>query len=54
VRCGPCNASDAVNDVWSVDVVFDTTQQRTTVKFLTLLDSCEAVKNVQLEGAVSL
>jgi len=38
VRCGPCNASDAVNDVWSVDVVFDTTQQRTTVKFLTLLD----------------
>jgi len=30
--------SDRVNDVWCVDVVFDTTQQGTTVKFLTLLD----------------
>ena len=30
--------SDGVNDVWCVDVVFDTTQHGTTVKFLTLLD----------------
>lgn len=30
--------SDAVNDVWCVDIVFDTTQRGTTVKFLTLLD----------------
>jgi transposase InsO family protein len=30
--------SDGVNDVWCVDVVFDTTQEGTTVKFLTLLD----------------
>jgi len=30
--------SDGVNDVWCVDVVFDVTQQGTTVKFLTLLD----------------
>lgn len=30
--------SEGVNDVWCVDVVFDTTQRGTTVKFLTLLD----------------
>ena len=30
--------SEGVNDVWCVDVVFDTTQHGTTVKFLTLLD----------------
>jgi putative transposase len=30
--------SDRVNDVWCVDVVFDTTQHGTTVKFLTILD----------------
>jgi putative transposase len=30
--------SDGVNDVWCLDVVFDTTQHGTTVKFLTLLD----------------
>jgi putative transposase len=30
--------SDGVNDVWCVDVVFDTTQHGTTVKFLTVLD----------------
>ena len=30
--------SDGVNDVWCVDVVFDTTQRGATVKFLTLLD----------------
>lgn len=30
--------SDGVNDVWCIDVVFDTTQRGTTVKFLTLLD----------------
>lgn len=30
--------SDGVNDVWCIDVVFDTTQHGTTVKFLTLLD----------------
>lgn len=30
--------SDSVNDVWCVDLVFDTTQHGTTVKFLTLLD----------------
>ncbi len=30
--------SDRVNDVWCVDVVFDTTQHGTTVKFLTLVD----------------
>ena len=30
--------SDGINDVWCVDVVFDTTQRGTTVKFLTLLD----------------
>ena len=30
--------SDGVNDVWCVDVVFDTTQHGTMVKFLTLLD----------------
>ena len=30
--------SDGGNDVWCVDVVFDTTQHGTTVKFLTLLD----------------
>ena len=30
--------SDGVNDVWCVDLVFDTTQHGTTVKFLTLLD----------------
>jgi putative transposase len=30
--------AECVNDVWCVDVVFDTTQQGTTVKFLTLLD----------------
>ncbi len=28
----------AVNDVWCVDVVFDTTQGGNTVKFLTILD----------------
>ena len=30
--------SEGVNDVWCVDVVFDTTQDGTVVKFLTLLD----------------
>jgi putative transposase len=30
--------SDGINDVWCVDVVFDTTQHGTIVKFLTLLD----------------
>ena len=30
--------SDGVNDVWCIDVVFDTTQHGTMVKFLTLLD----------------
>jgi putative transposase len=30
--------SEAVNDVWCLDLVFDTTQRGTTVKFLTLLD----------------
>jgi putative transposase len=30
--------SEGVNDVWCVDLVFDTTQRGTTVKFLTLLD----------------
>ncbi len=30
--------SDGVNDVWCVDIVFDTTQRGTTVKFLTVLD----------------
>lgn len=30
--------ADGVNDVWCLDVVFDTTQHGTTVKFLTLLD----------------
>jgi transposase InsO family protein len=30
--------SEGVNDVWCLDLVFDTTQRGTTVKFLTLLD----------------
>ena len=37
-RPGAKIKSDGVNDVWCVDVVFDTTQHGTTVKFLTLLD----------------
>ena len=41
-KCPPRPAakikSDGVNDVWCVDLVFDTTQRGTTVKFLTLLD----------------
>ncbi len=37
-RPGAKIKSDGVNDVWCVDVVFDTTQRGATVKFLTLLD----------------
>jgi putative transposase len=37
-RPGAKIKSEGVNDVWCVDVVFDTTQHGTTVKFLTLLD----------------
>lgn len=37
-RPGAKIKSGGVNDVWCVDVVFDTTQHGTTVKFLTLLD----------------
>ena len=37
-RPGAKIKSDGVNDVWCVEVVFDTTQHGTTVKFLTILD----------------
>jgi putative transposase len=47
--------SDGVNDVWCVDIVFDTTQHGTTVKFLTLLDeyshySLDIVASARLGG----